>query len=395
MFSANPQAVVKANGYIQKYNGGNFEIGINYGSTNDSSSSDWSENILATDVGTILQKQKKSSPTKLTQNVPFLTEPAVKILIDYHNLIVKKRQAKLIFTISAENKISTIEVKYAPLTISSYYHTTKNPQKAQKPEVSIIQQLGAPSPHSNIFKNPKIHYIESSHHISEHAHQKAISLLNGNQLVQNIVTKRLEKQYKQALVGYITETLKVNKDSGLIYQSVCISKKNQIDLGLQGASYIINSPEFFIEELHALKQLQQQGNKDIKLSIPWVKNVGQVKKIKEIMRSQGVTRTHKLQLLLNIQIPSALFTLDTLLSEGVDGAIFDIESISQLLLGMNNDIIKKEKKYYDPAILHALSNALDQTKRAHLPLYINMPEPDQKALELIPHASHTRIIFPA
>lgn len=386
------QSKAKLSGYIKRETLG-FEIAIKYGDQN-SFPTNWKEKVIASEDGQIISKQNTAGPTKLTSALILLNEETINQIIAAYEDQLEYPQSSLDFIITTENKLDAVRAQQYFGTIHSYYNSSSNPRPAQARKLPKRMHF-KDIPVKAIKKaHPRVKYIEYSHKTDEHTHSHPVTLLQGDRLAKTLLLNHKDKSYKQALIDHITHTLKLKKSTPIIYQSLCVPEKDVVHLGLHGAEYILKHPEFFLMELDALKELQLvHGYNVIRLSIPNIKRADQVRAIKQILRERGITRSHKFNLLFNLQVPSTLFLLDEILNEGVDGVVFDFKKLSRLVLGMDTHILETTQKHYDPAILKALDTATHATQKRHTPLYLLMPEYEDKTIyDKIPESQNIHII---
>ncbi len=109
-------------------------------------------------------------------------------------------------------------------------------------------------------------------------------------------------------------------------------------IGFRGASRYIKEPEVFKMELEAIqKVINEYALRNVWLMIPFVRRVGELKAIKDIMHEMGMHRTKDFKLWIMVEVPSAVFLLDKFIDIGIDGVSIGSNDLTQLILGIDRD----------------------------------------------------------
>ncbi len=109
-------------------------------------------------------------------------------------------------------------------------------------------------------------------------------------------------------------------------------------MGYRGASRYIQEPEIFKMELEAIKKVRNDmGMKNLWLMIPFVRRLGELRAIKEIMQEVHLYRTRDFKLWIMVEVPSTVFLIDQFCQEGIDGISIGSNDLTQLTLGIDRD----------------------------------------------------------
>ncbi|MDQ3098841.1 MAG: hypothetical protein M3Q44_03785 [bacterium] len=229
------------------------------------------------------------------------------------------------------------------------------------------------------------------------------SFLNGMELVKSVLQKHKEGTYTDAFTAYVINELKLSPLKPIIYQSICVASGKKLFLGKQGAQFIQENPDFFIEELEALHRLLHIYNfRDITLTIPFIRTVKEFESIKQIITKSKLTRSPRFKLFITVQIPANVLQLEEYLDIGVDGVILDIQCLTDLTMGIDSHLFNKAYKKaahtyefmdegfrflqgpgvceasnfisketrIDPSIKKMLEHCNEIAKKRHIPLFI-------------------------
>jgi len=137
-------------------------------------------------------------------------------------------------------------------------------------------------------------------------------------------------------------------------------------LGFRGASRYISAQfaEAFEMECAAIKRVRQEmGLTNIELMIPFVRTVGQAKKVIDLLAANGLVRgEHGLRIIMMCEIPSNAILAEQFL-EYFDGFSIGSNDLTQLSLGLDRDsgmaLLAADFDERDPAVLHLIERAID------------------------------------
>ena len=141
-------------------------------------------------------------------------------------------------------------------------------------------------------------------------------------------------------------------------------------LGFRGAARYISADfgEAFAMECEALKRVRNDmGLVNVEVMVPFVRTLGQAKKVTELLAAHGLKRGEQgLRLIMMCEVPSNAVLADQFL-EYFDGFSIGSNDLTQLTLGLDRDsgleILAKDFDERDPAVKALLSMAIEACKR--------------------------------
>ncbi|MFA6328666.1 MAG: phosphoenolpyruvate synthase [Candidatus Micrarchaeia archaeon] len=109
-------------------------------------------------------------------------------------------------------------------------------------------------------------------------------------------------------------------------------------MGWRGCARYITEPEVFALELAAIKKVREEfGMKNLWLMLPFVRRIGELRAIKEMLKAQGMHHTRDFKLWIMVEVPSTVFLIDQFCAEGIDGVSIGSNDLTQLILGIDRD----------------------------------------------------------
>jgi pyruvate,water dikinase len=141
-------------------------------------------------------------------------------------------------------------------------------------------------------------------------------------------------------------------------------------LGFRGAARYISVEfgEAFAMECEALKRVRNDmGLSNVQVMVPFVRTLGQAKRVTELLSKQGLRRgENELKLIMMCEIPSNAILADQFL-EYFDGFSIGSNDLTQLTLGLDRDsgleLLAADFDERDPAVKALISLAIAACKR--------------------------------
>ncbi|ARV17743.1 Phosphoenolpyruvate synthase [Curvibacter sp. AEP1-3] len=141
-------------------------------------------------------------------------------------------------------------------------------------------------------------------------------------------------------------------------------------LGFRGAARYISTEfgEAFAMECEALKRVRNEmGLTNVQVMVPFVRTLGQAKRVTELMGRHGLRRGEAdLKLIMMCEIPSNAILADQFL-EFFDGFSIGSNDLTQLSLGLDRDsgldLLAADFDERDPAVKALITMAIDACKR--------------------------------
>ena len=137
-------------------------------------------------------------------------------------------------------------------------------------------------------------------------------------------------------------------------------------MGWRGASRYISDPDAFKMELKAIKKVREEYHlPNLWLMIPFVRRIGELRAIKEMLHQVGIYRTRDFKLWIMVEVPSTVFLIDQFCEEGIDGISIGTNDLTQLILGIDRDNASMAKGFDErnEAVLRALKMVMTTCKR--------------------------------
>jgi pyruvate,water dikinase len=141
-------------------------------------------------------------------------------------------------------------------------------------------------------------------------------------------------------------------------------------LGFRGAARYVSTEfgEAFAMECEALKRVRNDmGLNNVQVMVPFVRTLGQAKKVTELLAKHGLRRgENELKLVMMCEIPSNAILADQFL-EYFDGFSIGSNDLTQLTLGLDRDsglaVLAADFDERDPAVKSLISMAIAACKR--------------------------------
>jgi pyruvate,water dikinase len=137
-------------------------------------------------------------------------------------------------------------------------------------------------------------------------------------------------------------------------------------MGYRGAARYITEPELFKMELAAIKKVREDFHlQNLWLMIPFVRRIGELRAIKDIMKEVGMYRTRDFKLWIMVEVPSTVVLIDQFCKEGIDGVSIGTNDLTQLTLGIDRDNATLAKGFDErnEAVLRSLRRVISTCNR--------------------------------
>ncbi len=109
-------------------------------------------------------------------------------------------------------------------------------------------------------------------------------------------------------------------------------------MGYRGCARYVSEPEVFAMELSAIKKVRDEyGMKNLWLMIPFVRRIGELRAVKDLLKANGIHRTRDFKLWIMCEVPSTVVLIDEFCQEGIDGVSIGSNDLTQLTLGIDRD----------------------------------------------------------
>ncbi len=137
-------------------------------------------------------------------------------------------------------------------------------------------------------------------------------------------------------------------------------------MGYRGAARYIAEPAVFKMELKAIKKVREEfGLTNLWMMVPFVRRIGELRAIKEMMQQVELYRTKDFQLWIMVEVPSTVFIIDEFCEEGIDGVSIGTNDLTQLVLGIDRDNATLAQGFDErnSAVYRALEQVIKTTRK--------------------------------
>lgn len=143
-------------------------------------------------------------------------------------------------------------------------------------------------------------------------------------------------------------------------------------LGLRGTLSYQFHPDLLQIQLIALRQIQQQGYRNIHLLLPFVRTVEEFIFCRQQVEAAGLTQTLEFQLWVMAEVPSMLLLLPDYVAAGVQGIAIGTNDLTQLLLGVDREYPQIAEAFNPshPAVLRAIQSLIQTAHQLGIPCSI-------------------------
>ncbi|MBN2121721.1 phosphoenolpyruvate synthase [Candidatus Micrarchaeota archaeon] len=178
--------------------------------------------------------------------------------------------------------------------------------------------------------------------------------------------RRFTSAFYPRPVVYRATDFKTNEYRNLVGGDKYEPQEENPMMGYRGAARYIAEPELFKMELKAMKKVREEyGMTNLWLMIPFVRRIGELRAIKEMMQEVGVYRTKDFRLWIMVEVPSTVLQIDEFCEEGIDGVSIGTNDLTQLVLGIDRDNATLAKGFDERnnAIYRALETVIKTTAK--------------------------------
>ena len=136
-------------------------------------------------------------------------------------------------------------------------------------------------------------------------------------------------------------------------------------LGWHGIRRSLDEPELLKAEFRAVKRLhEEEGLDNVKVMLPFVISVEEVRKAKSIARKEvGLPDTAEIGIM--VETPASVMIIEDLCREGTAFASFGTNDLTQLTLGIdrNDEKLARLSSAFHPAVLRSMKQVIDVCSR--------------------------------
>ncbi|MEM9213610.1 MAG: putative PEP-binding protein [Cyanobacteria bacterium P01_F01_bin.150] len=139
-------------------------------------------------------------------------------------------------------------------------------------------------------------------------------------------------------------------------------------LGVHGTMSYQQNPGFFIAELEALRQLQQEGIKNINIILPFVRTVEEFQFCYQTIREMDVD-TSACDVWIMAEVPSVLMLLPDYIEVGIQGIAIGSNDLTQMMLATDRTNPMMHNAFHAPhqSVLRAIKQLIVTARQANIP----------------------------
>lgn len=136
-------------------------------------------------------------------------------------------------------------------------------------------------------------------------------------------------------------------------------------IGWHGIRRLLDESKILLAEFKAIKELHDEGLKNVGIMLPFVIRVEELKKAKDLMRSLGLEPARDVDFGVMVETPASCWIIEDLCKEGMSFVSFGTNDLTQLTLGIdrNNERIAKLFDEMHPAVLGEIARVIKVCQR--------------------------------
>lgn len=147
-----------------------------------------------------------------------------------------------------------------------------------------------------------------------------------------------------------------------------VQQEDDSVFGERGTYSYVKNPDFFSAQMFALRHLQRQGYSNIKLILPFVRNVEEVEFCKTLLKEMNF----ECELWMMAEVPSVVYLLEDYIKAGIQGIAIGTNDLTQLLFGVDREQGEFRQQFNEchPAMLKLLKSLIQTARKEGIPCSI-------------------------
>jgi pyruvate,water dikinase len=136
-------------------------------------------------------------------------------------------------------------------------------------------------------------------------------------------------------------------------------------IGWHGIRRLLDEPKILKAEFQAVKELHDEGWKNVGIMIPFVIRTEEVQKAKDIMREVGLEPCKQVDFGIMVETPAACWIIEELCKEGISFVSFGTNDLTQMTLGIDRNNQKLNNRFDEmhPAVLGELAKVIKMCQK--------------------------------
>jgi pyruvate,water dikinase len=138
------------------------------------------------------------------------------------------------------------------------------------------------------------------------------------------------------------------------------AEKNPL-MGLRGIHKDLKNPEILKAEFKAIMELIEEGYDNLGVKIPLVRDVSEYQEAKKVMKEVGLKPHRDLPVGASIETPSAVFTLEEFIKDGMDFATLGMSDMAMCSLAVDRRGVRVAKHFNltHPSVLTMIKTVIE------------------------------------
>ncbi|MHA1606876.1 MAG: phosphoenolpyruvate synthase [Candidatus Freyarchaeota archaeon] len=139
-------------------------------------------------------------------------------------------------------------------------------------------------------------------------------------------------------------------------------------IGYRGQYRYVKEPDIFRLECKAIRKVRDEfGLKNVWVMLPFVRDIEIFRKVKEIMKQEGLDpeKDPDFKLWIMVEVPSSVLLIDKFCEEGINGVSFGTNDLTMLILGVDRNDASVQEIYDERnlAVLRAIAYTIKICKK--------------------------------
>jgi phosphohistidine swiveling domain-containing protein len=207
-----------------------------------------------------------------------------------------------------------------------------------------------------------------------------IGLLRGEFLLDSVGGKAHEivkrdqvQEYGEVLHGVLAPLMRALYPNPVFYQlhDIQLDERHRTT-GTHGAQQLLATPELLPTELAVLADLHATGAYHMRLLIPGVRSLEEIDALTACVRHCWPEHSELPELWVRVVSPAVAMRAQTLLGRSIDGVLFDVPALAELLSGYDrhHPRVSHMVRHHDAALRELVFHAVDSLHRGGMPVGI-------------------------
>ncbi len=139
-------------------------------------------------------------------------------------------------------------------------------------------------------------------------------------------------------------------------------------IGWHGIRRLLDEPRILKAEFQAIKELHDEGWKNVGVMLPFIIRTEELRKAKEVMRSVGLEPVKKIDFGIMVETPAACWIIEELCQEGISFVSFGTNDLTQMTLGIDRNNQKLNDRFDEmhPAVLGEIAKVIKVCQKYHV-----------------------------